>query len=289
MLCRFGMPDTPRPARKLPETNRNLVIIAIAAVVLVVLALLLTGVIPGVHSSASGGTGPSIPTYAATFTETGLPSGSTWYVVLHDQNQSSTTSVIVFQETNGTYHYTTGEIGQYNATPHSGNITVLGPASQSVVFTSGQPLGEWFAWGTPVNATGTTPTGCGVAGAPHAYCYTVETIGAINVSNFFVELRNPVGANVPWPVSVAGGYLSTPSNSQIVLVSPTKAAPVSGYNTTSRSWSNAPGYSGLVSPGFSIVIYLVGTTSVDTGLLGLELLAVGEGGYTGTVPSNSFN
>ncbi len=67
-------------------------------------------------------------TYTVVFFELGLPSGTTWYVNLSNgQTFSSTTSIIVFNEPNGTYTYTIGtKNGNYKPTPSSGTLIVNG-------------------------------------------------------------------------------------------------------------------------------------------------------------------
>lgn len=61
--------------------------------------------------------------YRVTFTESGLPSGTNWWVSLDSNNKSSTTNVINFSMPNGTYTYITGASG-YTASPSTGSVTV---------------------------------------------------------------------------------------------------------------------------------------------------------------------
>ena len=75
--------------------------------------------------------------YTVTFTETGLPSGTTWYVNLtNGQSFSSTTSTVSFSEPNGTYSYTvTTSDKTYTPAPSSGSLTVNGASvSRSITF-----------------------------------------------------------------------------------------------------------------------------------------------------------
>jgi hypothetical protein len=75
-------------------------------------------------------------TYTVTFSETGLPSGTTWWVTLNGVTKSSTTSTITFTEPNGTYSYTIGTVAKYGANPCSGSVTVNGgSAAVTVKFT----------------------------------------------------------------------------------------------------------------------------------------------------------
>jgi len=159
--------------------------------------------------------------------------------------------------------------------------------------TGSAPLGTNFSWGTPVNTTGVASTGCGATTTAHAFCYSIEIAGSsVTTSNFILALRNSAGATVAWyPTAIAAGTATTPTASQIALISPTSATPVAGYSTSTNGWTNAAGFSGTVSGGFTIVLFLVGGTAAgtDSGLFGNELVAIGASGYSGSVPSNAFS
>jgi flagellin-like protein len=160
--------------------------------------------------------------------------------------------------------------------------------------TGSAPLGTNFSWGTPLNVTGTTTTGCGAATTAHAFCYSIEIAGSsVTTSNFILALRNAAGGTVAWPVAAlgngAGGTATaTPTTSQISLISPTVTAPQSSYGTAASAWTPTSGFSGSVSGGYSIVIFLVGSTTANAGLFGDEIVAIGASGYSGSVPSNAF-
>ncbi|MFP3255905.1 MAG: GGIII-like transmembrane region-containing protein, partial [Thermoplasmata archaeon] len=47
----------------------------------------------------------TLVTYSITFTENGLPSGTTWSVTLGGITKTSNTTTIIFNEPNGTYNY----------------------------------------------------------------------------------------------------------------------------------------------------------------------------------------
>ncbi len=74
--------------------------------------------------------------YVISFTESGLPSGTTWYVNLtNGQSFSSATSTVSLPEPNGTYSYTIGTVSGYTASPSSGSITVSGSnATKTITF-----------------------------------------------------------------------------------------------------------------------------------------------------------
>jgi hypothetical protein len=77
-------------------------------------------------------------TYQVTFTETGLPSGTTWYLNLSNgQSFQSTTDKISFSEPNGSYTYTVSSMegSTYSSSLSSGTFKIAGsPYSLSVAF-----------------------------------------------------------------------------------------------------------------------------------------------------------
>ena len=74
-------------------------------------------------------------TYTVTFTETGLPTGSNWSVVLGGVLRYSGSSSIEFTELNGTYTFEVRSISGYAVSPSSGTVTVAGSSpSVSVTF-----------------------------------------------------------------------------------------------------------------------------------------------------------
>ena len=73
--------------------------------------------------------------YAITFTESGLPSGTNWSVKIGPETKSSATSVIVFEEKNGSYGYTVGSETGYAVSKAPGTLHVVGgPATAIVTF-----------------------------------------------------------------------------------------------------------------------------------------------------------
>ncbi|MEM3036153.1 MAG: hypothetical protein QXS18_05045, partial [Thermoplasmata archaeon] len=77
-------------------------------------------------------------TYTVTFTESGLPSGTSWSVTFNSNTKSSTTNTISFTGiANGTYSYSVGAVSGYTASPSSGTITVNGAnVNQAITFTA---------------------------------------------------------------------------------------------------------------------------------------------------------
>ena len=76
-------------------------------------------------------------TYAVTFAESGLPSGTLWSVTLNGSSMSSATAYVVFTEPSWTYSFTVGSLTGYTVSPSTGSITVKGtPVSLSITFTT---------------------------------------------------------------------------------------------------------------------------------------------------------
>lgn len=73
----------------------------------------------------------TVVTYDVTFSETGLPSGTSWSVTLNSSLESSTTSSIVFAEPNGTIAFIVAPVSGYTANVTSGSVDVHG-ADQTV-------------------------------------------------------------------------------------------------------------------------------------------------------------
>ncbi len=90
--------------------------------------------------------------YTVTFTETGLPSGTTWYVnITGGQSHSSTGSTISFSEPNGTYVYTVGGVPDWTSQEETGTVAVHGAkvSMPTVAFTSTRSMSSatgWWVW-----------------------------------------------------------------------------------------------------------------------------------------------
>ncbi|MEM3791054.1 MAG: hypothetical protein QW260_08295, partial [Thermoproteota archaeon] len=135
----------------------------------------------------------SLITYTVTFTESGLPSGTTWSVTFNGNTKSSTTNTISFTGiANGTYSYSVGVVSGYTANPSSGTIIVNGAnVNQAITFSlvtytvtfteSGLPSGTtWY-----VNITN-GPTSGAITGSSYSfslsngtYSYTIATVNKI--------------------------------------------------------------------------------------------------------------
>ncbi len=87
--------------------------------------------------------GPSV--FGVTFTESGLPTGTTWGVTLGVTHLSTNSSSIRFSEANGTYAYTIDSVPGYTSNT-SGSVTVNGnPVSVGIPFTSLTPENSTYS------------------------------------------------------------------------------------------------------------------------------------------------
>jgi hypothetical protein len=271
------------------------VLIGALVVVVLLVLLLLFGGIPGLSLNVSSAGSGASGTYSLSFEETGLPTGTSWTVLL--LTNSSTTpglsqgTTIAFSEPNGLYQFEVNPVGGYSANPGGGAVAVNGSDRLvPISFSPGAPLGTVFAWGVPVNATGVSTPGC--PSTTGHYCYTIEIAGAgggVTTANILLQLRNSLGANVAWPVGVA-----------VSLFSPTNVSAVATYDTATQTWTLAPPYNGTLSGGWSLVFYTA-STGAGNGFLGDQVIAkkegipldqviaIGTNGFTGTVPSAAFS
>jgi hypothetical protein len=76
-----------------------------------------------------------------TFTEIGLPSGTSWNVTFNGTTSSNSSTTITFTVTkNGSYPYTVGNVPGYTASPSAGSVTVNGTdVNQQITFISTIP------------------------------------------------------------------------------------------------------------------------------------------------------
>jgi hypothetical protein len=189
-------------------------------------------------------------TYPVTFTETGLPGGSQWQVILGGTGVNGKTASLQVDEPNGTYSFTVSGPTGYEATPGTGSVSVTAAARSIAISWSVAkfPL-TLTEQGLPAETSWTVV----VAGSEHftstaslnillpngSYTYQVGLIAGFAASdpsgpveiagapvlillNFtpfesrvtFTETGLPAGTN--WSVS-AGGLTATGTSTALVL------------------------------------------------------------------------
>jgi len=199
---------------------------------------------------------PAVPptTYRVTFSETGLPNGTAWAVILGSQTNSSTTTVVTFEDPNGTFPFSFGNVSGYRPTPVNGQVTVHGAAQgQSVAFAAssrtytltfsetGLPTGT--LWSVAVGLSNLTSTGPEInfSVTPGTHGYEIGTVAG-------------------YQSSPASGATTVLAANQTILVAFTKLA--SGEYTvtftesglsTGTSWSVTIGSTTQPSTGTTVV------------------------------------
>jgi len=192
--------------------------------------------------------------YPVTFTESGLPSGTTWSVSLGNQTMSSSNNTIIFSEYNGTYSYSIPAISGLYPSPNSGYVTVAGnplslainflPPSTYVVSFVPENISSSTIWWVVVgnsnkSATGATPITFDLINGSYNYTTGVQAgyTSTPSQGNFVVsgssqsitiifsareytltifERGLPVGTT--WYVVIAGNSYSSSTSSLTVLI-----------------------------------------------------------------------
>lgn len=138
----------------------------------------------------------TVTTYTVEFSETGLPTGTSWSVTLNGVQASATNSTIDFVLASGTYSYTVGSISGYGVSPSTGSVTVNGAAvSQSIAYTANAPgtysviftesgLAAGTSWSVTLNGAQKTSatTTIGFAMPNGTSAYTVAASSGFTVS-----------------------------------------------------------------------------------------------------------
>jgi YVTN family beta-propeller protein len=131
--------------------------------------------------------------YPVTFTESGLPHGTSWSVDLNGTTHSSTGTNITFDVTNYTYPYSVLTVPGYTPTQSSGNVVVVGlPVFQGVIFAP-NPLSSVALTPTSISmdVSGTSPSfnpsiactgGSCPSGTTYSWNLTRGGLGSLNRS-----------------------------------------------------------------------------------------------------------
>lgn len=235
-------PGTPAPV-KAPRSRALWIVVGVVVIIaLLILALLLTGVIPGLKHSNT----PSAPTYAVTFSETGLPTGTSWSVTLASSTLSSTTSSIAFTESNGSYSFTVSATG-YAASPASGSVVVAGAAvAKSIGFVAGftvtfseSGLASSTSWSVTLSGT---------------------TLSSTTDSIVFTEANG----TYPYTVGSVSGYSASPASGSVTVSGAAQTVPVTFTSVAPGSYTVTFSESGL-SSGTSWSVTLNASTVASTG------------------------
>ncbi len=126
--------------------------------------------------------------FPESFTESGLPAGTSWSVAVEGTSVSAATPTITFTLQNGTYYYDIGSVAGFTALPTAGDLSVHGSAQKiSVAYSkvilryqvtfkeSGLPTGT--NWSVDLNGTASSSTSASVSfSVPSGnYSYAVQS------------------------------------------------------------------------------------------------------------------
>jgi YVTN family beta-propeller protein len=199
-----------------------------------------------------------VPGYTATFTESGLPSGTTWTVVLNGSTQSSSGSSIVFPATNGTEPFTVNSVSGYTAAPTSGSLTIEGTSvAKAIQFTatsSGSSPPPTYA--VTFSESGlTTGTGWTVDlnGTSKGSTTTLIEFDASNGTETFT-----VGAVTGYTVAPASGSVTisgAPAGESLIFTS--TSSPTSGKNGTGGSGGSSTVLGLPATEGYLLILLIV--------------------------------
>lgn len=228
--------------------------------------------------------GPS--QYLVSFDESGLPSGTAWWVQVGSHNLSGTSSVLSASFVNGTYSFSIGPVTGYTVTPSTGSIQVAGaPVVQNIVFAPIPKYPIWFnetglpdgtSWSVTLN--GTVLTG------------STPSIAATRVNGTYVFTVAPVAGYTVDPSSGSVTVQGGPASQSIVYtVIPPAQYPVwfneTGLPSGTPWWVNVTNGTSASGTGTSITssepngsyTYTVATSDKTYAAAGGSFLVDGDG------------
>src|SRR5580658_7839980 len=197
-------------------------------------------------SSSNSGT-----TYPVTFTESGLPTGTSWSVTFGGVQNSSTASTLGFAVNSGTYGYDVNLAG-YIATPASGHVTVSGASTgQAIAFAAG--------------VTGNYRLIFTESGLPSGTTWSVTSGGVLNTSSTSTVGFTVVSGSYAYTIGVVSNYSSGPSNGSLT---------VNGAGGSQAIAFSSVGSTGVLSPGNGSPGGPGGLSNTDWALIVLGVIAI---------------
>ena len=183
--------------------------------------------------------------YPVTFTETGLPAGTSWSVTFNDTLSSSTTSAIAYSVPDGSYSFSVGTVSGYTPAPASGPVTVDGAAQTIPIVFTAIPPGTYTVTFTET-------------GLPTGTSWTVTLGGTPMSSSGAVIVFTESNGSFSFTVGTVSGYASAPGSGTEVV----KGGPVSQAITFSAKSSPPPstsssGFLGLTGSDLYILLGVV--------------------------------
>jgi hypothetical protein len=188
-------------------------------------------------------------TYTVTFTETGLPTGTSWAVTVGTGTNGSTTASIPFTLPNGTYSFTVGSVPGYTSSPSSGSFKVAGANLPEPVTFSKLPAATYTV---TFNETGLT-TGTS---------WSVTFDGTAQGSSAKTDVFTAKNGSYSYSVANVSGYTVAPTTGTV----PVSGADVSVSITFSKYYAVTFGETGLPS-GTNWSVTLAGSALNNTSAL----------------------
>ena len=199
---------------------------------------------PNIFTVGYQATGPAPIPHSATFTESGLASGTSWSVTLGGSTLSSTTNTITFSEVDGSYSYSIGSVTGYTVSPSSGTVTING-ADVNTAITY-----------TPVPTYSVSFTESGLTSGTS---WSVTLSGSIKSSTSNTITFTEVDGSYSYNIASVSGYVVSPSSGTVTVNGVNVNTAITFTPTHTVTFTE----SGLAS-GTSWSVTLAGTTKSST-------------------------
>ena len=143
----------------------------------------------------------ALVTYTVAFSESGLPSSTTWYVNLtNGQTFSSTTTSISFPEPNGTYYYSVATINKdYKAVSYPGSFIVSGSTVNTAIVFSAYTYNVSF----------------GESGLPTNTIWSVTLNGVTKSSGSNLIIFDETNGTYSYTIGSINDYVAEPASGSI--------------------------------------------------------------------------
>ncbi len=148
--------------------------------------------------------------YPVNFSETGLPAATNWSVTLDLVANYSTTSQVSFEEANGTFAFSLGDVPGFVASPSIGNVTVAGTSQAVAITFTPFPFAVTFT----------------ESGLPGATNWAVNLSGTRYASSTSVIVVNEGNGTYPYVVEPQAGFTVVPAGGNVTVNDAPASVPV---------------------------------------------------------------
>jgi YVTN family beta-propeller protein len=187
--------------------------------------------------------------YSVRFVESGLTAGTPWGVTLAGSTLNSSTSSIVFTETNGTYGFLAGPVSGFAPVPRTGNETVAGfDVNQSIAYSQIAPSEFSITFSESGLSSGS------------GWSVDLAGVTLTSITNQ-VSFSEPNGS-YSYSVGVERGFTATPPTGSVQIAGSSKTVPISFTANSTTTYTLTFVAAGL-APG-SMWAVTVGTQTVNS-------------------------